>query len=135
MAAVGGLGVQPGGEGCAAFSGGAVGTGVGAFVGQGPERQDFLDDLLVEIDIHFRIEDDRYYPALSAASSLIAVVHAEHRQFIDQLSVLLRTPPTAPTYDDEWHSSPPLGGARRRGRARLDRRRRSTRLVTASWAG
>jgi hypothetical protein len=32
---------------------------------------------------------------------LIAVVHAEHRQVIDQLSVLLRTPPT---YDDEWHS-------------------------------
>jgi hypothetical protein len=25
-------------------------------------------------------------------------------QLIDQLSVLLRTPPTAPTYDDEWHS-------------------------------
>ena len=69
-----------------------------------PERQDFLDDLLVELDIHFRIEDDLYYPALSAASSLIAVAHAEHRQVIDQLSVLLRTPPTAPTYDDEWHS-------------------------------
>jgi hypothetical protein len=69
-----------------------------------PERQAYLDDLLVELDIHFRIEDDLYYPALSAASSLIAVAHAEHRQVIDQLSVLLRTPPTAPTYDDEWHS-------------------------------
>jgi hypothetical protein len=68
------------------------------------ERQDCLDDLLVELDIHFRIEDDLYYPALSAASSLIAVAHAEHRQVIDQLSVLLRTSPTAPTYDDEWHS-------------------------------
>jgi hypothetical protein len=68
------------------------------------ERQDYLDDLLVELDIHFRIEDDLYYPALSAASSLIAVAHAEHRQVIDQLSVLLRTSPTAPTYDDEWHS-------------------------------
>ena len=68
------------------------------------QRQEHLDDLLVELDIHFRIEDDLYYPALSAASSLIAVAHAEHRQVIDQLSVLLRTPPTAPTYDDEWHS-------------------------------
>jgi hypothetical protein len=68
------------------------------------ERQDYLDDLLVELDIHFRIEDDLYYPALSAASSLIAVAHAEHRQVIDQLSVLLRTPPSAPTYEDEWHS-------------------------------
>lgn len=69
-----------------------------------PERQQYLDDLLVELDIHFRIEDDLFYPALSAASSLIAIAHAEHRQVIDQLSVLLRTPPTAPTYNDEWHS-------------------------------
>jgi hypothetical protein len=30
-----------------------------------PERQDYLDDLLVELDIHFRIEDDLYDPALS----------------------------------------------------------------------
>jgi hypothetical protein len=69
-----------------------------------PERQDYLDDLLVELDIHFRIEDDLYYPALSAASSLIAIAHAEHRQVTDQLSVLLRTPPSARTYDDEWQS-------------------------------
>ena len=69
-----------------------------------PERQDYLDDLLVELDIHFRIEDDLYYPALSAASSLIAIAHAEHRQVTDQLSVLLRTPPSARTYDDEWRS-------------------------------
>lgn len=69
-----------------------------------PERQDYLDDLLVELDIHFRIEDDLYYPALAAASSLIAIAHAEHRQVMDQLSVLLRTPADAPTYDDEWHS-------------------------------
>lgn len=68
------------------------------------ERQDHLDDLLVELDIHFRIEDDLYYPALSAASSLIAIAHAEHRQVIDQLAVLLRTPPSAPGYEDEWHS-------------------------------
>ncbi|MCV7399247.1 hemerythrin domain-containing protein [Mycobacterium fragae] len=69
-----------------------------------PERQEYLDDLLVELDIHFRIEDDLYYPALAAASTLIAIAHAEHRQVIDQLSVLLRTSPTAPTYDDEWRS-------------------------------
>jgi hypothetical protein len=68
------------------------------------ERQDYLDDLLIELDIHFRIEDDLYYPAMSAAGSLIAVAHAEHRQIIDQLSVVLRTPPTAPNYEDEWRS-------------------------------
>jgi Hemerythrin HHE cation binding domain len=66
-----------------------------------PERQQFLDDLLVELDIHFRIEDDLFYPALSAASSLIAIAHAEHRQVTDQLSVLLHTSPAASTYDDE----------------------------------
>ena len=68
------------------------------------ERQACLDELLVELDIHFRMEDDVFYPALAAASSLIAIAHAEHRQVIDQLSVLLRTSPRAPTYDDEWHS-------------------------------
>ncbi|BBY08207.1 hemerythrin domain-containing protein [Mycobacterium noviomagense] len=68
------------------------------------QRQEYLDELLVELDIHFRIEDDLYYPALSAAGDLIAIAHAEHRQVIDQLAVLLRTPPSAPNYDDEWHS-------------------------------
>ncbi|HYB38225.1 MAG TPA: hemerythrin domain-containing protein [Mycobacterium sp.] len=69
-----------------------------------PERQEYLDELLVELDIHFRIEDDLYYPALSAASTLVAIAHAEHRQVIDQLAVLLRTPPGAPGYEDEWRS-------------------------------
>lgn len=68
------------------------------------ERQEHLDSLLVELDIHFRIEDDLYYPALADAGSLVAVAHSEHRQIIDALSTLLRTPPTAPTYDDEWHT-------------------------------
>ena len=68
------------------------------------ERQDALDELLIELDIHMRIEDDLFYPAVSAASSLVAIAHAEHRQVWDQLAVLLRTPPTAPQYEDEWHS-------------------------------
>jgi hypothetical protein len=68
------------------------------------ERQDALDELLIELDIHMRIEDDLFYPAVSAASELVAIAHAEHRQVWDQLAVLLRTPPTAPQYEDEWHS-------------------------------
>jgi hypothetical protein len=68
------------------------------------ERQTHLDQMLVELDIHFRIEDDLYYPALAAASTLIAVAHAEHRQVTDQLAVLLRTPQSAPAYEDEWNS-------------------------------
>ncbi|GAA4292648.1 hemerythrin domain-containing protein [Mycobacterium paraffinicum] len=68
------------------------------------ERQDALDELLIELDIHMRIEDDLFYPAVSQASTLVAIAHAEHRQVWDQLAVLLRTPPTAPQYEGEWHS-------------------------------
>lgn len=66
------------------------------------ERQANLDDLLVELDIHMRIEDDLFYPAVQAASTLVAIAHAEHRQVFDQLAVVLQTPPTQPDYDDEW---------------------------------
>ncbi len=68
------------------------------------ERQVALDELLIELDIHMRIEDDLFYPAVSAASTLVAIAHAEHRQVWDQLAVLLRTPPTTPGYPDEWRS-------------------------------
>jgi Hemerythrin HHE cation binding domain len=50
------------------------------------ERQEALDELLIELDIHMRIEDDLFYPAVSAASSLVAIAHAEHRQVWDQLA-------------------------------------------------
>lgn len=68
------------------------------------ERHALFDEMLIELDIHFRIEDDLYYPALAAATKLIAVAHAEHRQVMDQLSVLLKTPQSAPGYEDEWNS-------------------------------
>lgn len=68
------------------------------------EREQLFDEFLVELDIHFRIEDDIYYPALAAASALLAIARAEHRQVMDQLAVVLRTSATAPNYDDEWHS-------------------------------
>ncbi|MEZ0365670.1 hemerythrin domain-containing protein [Mycobacterium sp. pUA109] len=68
------------------------------------ERRSALDELLVELDIHMRIEDDLYYPAMAAATHLIAVAHAEHRQVFDQLATLLGTSPTAAQYEDEWHA-------------------------------
>lgn len=68
------------------------------------EREGVIDELLVELDIHMRIEDDVYYPALAELSTLIAIAHAEHRQVRDQLAVALRTPTTAPNYQDEWIS-------------------------------
>jgi len=68
------------------------------------ERHALFDEMLIELDIHFRIEDDLYYPALGAAGKLIAIAHAEHRQVVDQLSVLLCTPQSAPGYAKEWNS-------------------------------
>ena len=66
------------------------------------ERERLLDEFLVELDIHMRIEDDLFYPAVRSASGLVAIAHAEHRQVFDQLTVVLRTPPEAPEYEDEW---------------------------------
>lgn len=68
------------------------------------ERQQALDELLIELDIHMRIEDGLFYPAVAEASALVAIAHTEHRQVWDQLAVLLRTPPAAPEYADEWRS-------------------------------
>ena len=82
--------------------------GLGRKISEAPvnseERHDLFDEMLIELDIHFRIEDDLYYPALKDASKLIAIAHAEHRQVVDQLSVLLKTPQSAPGYTDEWNS-------------------------------
>ena len=68
------------------------------------ERQETLDEFLVELDIHMRIEDELFYPAVQAASKLVSIAHAEHRQVFDQLAVVLRTPPDAREYQDEWES-------------------------------
>lgn len=68
------------------------------------DRQRVFDALLIELDIHMRIEDDLFYPAVSAAGSLVAIAHAEHRQVWDQLAVVLRTSRTSPEYCDEWRA-------------------------------
>ncbi|TDZ91642.1 hypothetical protein CCUG62472_03539 [Mycobacteroides salmoniphilum] len=68
------------------------------------QRQRCIDELLLEFDIHMRIEDDLYYPAMAAAGTLIAIAHAEHRQIYDQLAVALRTDPESPGYQAEWES-------------------------------
>jgi hypothetical protein len=69
-----------------------------------PERQERVDDLLRELDIHMRIEDDLFYPAVSAASQLVAIAHAEHRQVSDRLAAFLRTDPAAPEYEGQWQA-------------------------------
>lgn len=68
------------------------------------ERRAAFNQLLLELDIHMRVEDDLFYPAVAAATELVAIAHAEHRQVWDQLTVVLRTRPTAPDYQSEWQS-------------------------------
>ena len=82
----------------------ALCKGITATPATTPERQQRVDDLLRELDIHMRIEDDLFYPAVSAASQLVAVAHAEHRQVSDRLAAFLRTDPTAPEYEGEWQA-------------------------------
>ncbi len=51
--------------------------GLGRKISEAPvnseERHALFDEMLIELDIHVRIEDDLYYPALKDASKLIAV--------------------------------------------------------------
>jgi hypothetical protein len=66
-------------------------------------RQKYMEELLIELDIHMRIGDD-IYSAMAAAGKPIMLVRATHRRFFNQLATLLHTPPTRPTYEDEWES-------------------------------
>ncbi len=68
------------------------------------EREERVDDLLVELDIHMRVEDDLFYPAVAAAGPLVAVAHAEHRQVSDRLAGFLRTTPMDPAYEGQWQA-------------------------------
>ncbi len=68
------------------------------------EREERVDELMVELDIHMRIEDDLFYPAVAAASTLVAVAHAEHRQVSDRLAGFLRTNPTDAAHEGEWQA-------------------------------
>jgi len=70
----------------------------------GPERQDRVDEMMAELDIHMRIEDDLFYPAVSAASKLVAIAHAEHRQVSDRLAAFLGTDPEAAEYEGAWQA-------------------------------
>jgi len=57
------------------------------------QRQELLDRLLFELDVHVHIEDELFYPAVREVSPLFGIAHAEHRQIDDQMAVLFRTDP------------------------------------------
>jgi hypothetical protein len=63
-----------------------------------------MEELVVELDIHIRIEEHFYYPAMTAASKAVAIPRTGHRQLFDQLVAILHTPPSVPTYENDWES-------------------------------
>ena len=60
-----------------------------------------LDRLVDELSLHEQVEDEIFYPSVTAASPLVAVAHAEHRYLEDQVAVVLRTGPAGAGFDDE----------------------------------
>jgi iron-sulfur cluster repair protein YtfE (RIC family) len=68
---------------------------------QGKERKKLLDDLVGELGVHVRIEDELFYPAVGKVTPLLAVSQAEHRAIDDQLAVVLRTETGGPDFATE----------------------------------
>lgn len=65
------------------------------------ERRQVLDHLVDELSLHEQLEDEIFYPAVSAASPMVAVAHAEHRYLEDQVAVVVRTGPRGAGFDEE----------------------------------
>jgi hypothetical protein len=64
-------------------------------------RRRGLDTLMGELVIHDRIEDEMFYPDMAAVSAVVPTLHAEQRQIVDQLSVLLRSDPATQRFEEE----------------------------------
>ncbi len=68
---------------------------------QGKERKELLDDLVSELGVHVRIEDELFYPAVEKVTPLLAISQSEHRAIDDQLAVVLRTDTGGPEFATE----------------------------------
>lgn len=68
---------------------------------QGKERKKLLDDLVSELGVHVRIEDELFYPAVEKVTPLLAISQSEHRAIDDQLAVVLRTDTGGPAFATE----------------------------------
>ncbi len=65
---------------------------------QGRRRRRLLDELVAELGVHVRIEDELFYPAVAQVTPLLAISQAEHRTIDDQLAVVLRTDTAGPEF-------------------------------------
>ncbi len=68
---------------------------------QGKERKKLLDELVSELGVHVRIEDELFYPAVEKVTPLLAISQSEHRAIDDQLAVVLRTDTSGPDFATE----------------------------------
>ena len=64
-----------------------------------PERRELLRTLATELDIHEKIEDHIFYPAVRPVSEDVAIAHSEHRQLTDLLSMTLKLDTATPEFE------------------------------------
>ncbi len=69
-----------------------------------PERRRLTDELITEFEMHSKIEEDIFYPAVRAVSPLVDIALAEHRQLADQIAVVLRTRADSDRFDEEFRA-------------------------------
>ncbi len=67
-------------------------------------RRRLLDELVRELNIHTKIEEQLFYPAARKVSRLVDISFAEHRQLDDQVAVVLRTAIDSERFDQEFRA-------------------------------
>jgi len=77
-------------------------TRIASMPGSDGERRRLLDELITELNIHTKIEEQLFYPAVRTVSRLVDISFAEHRQLDDQVAVVLRTPIESERFDEEF---------------------------------
>jgi hemerythrin superfamily protein len=66
-----------------------------------PERRDVMRTLAGELEIHERVEDEIFYPAVRPVSEDVPAAHAEHQQLSDMLAVTLRLGTHSPEFEEK----------------------------------
>jgi len=79
-------------------------TSIEGMSGTDRRRRQLLDELVRELNIHTKIEEQLFYPAARNVSRLVDISFAEHRQLDDQVAVVLRTPIESERFDEEFRA-------------------------------
>ncbi|GIH72646.1 hemerythrin domain-containing protein [Sphaerimonospora thailandensis] len=65
------------------------------------QRRALTDELYSEVQMHERIEEHIFYPAISDFHPKLDAAWSEHRQMTDQLAALLRADPGGARFEEE----------------------------------